>query len=163
MTLANFSGYRDAGSRVYTLWSAGSRGVSDATTNGGFTWHPTPLACPASGPCLLMGPGEPFSPGIGANVLQPIWRPNRQHHITNSTLELVSLADGAALLIDGAGPYPVQMTTDGGRTWQSVALPNAPGVFSEPPYQSLLMLPPASGQWQSVRHRCCLRRPPKRR
>ncbi len=178
MTLANFAGYRDVGPGVDALWTRGSRVVSVVTTNGGLTWRPASLACPASGPCLLMGPGEPFSPGLGANVLQPIWRPNRQHQwvlsaqgdITNSTLELVSLADGAALLIDGAGPYPVQMTTDGGRTWQSVALPNAPGVFSGPPYQSLLMLPdgallaslgtgggaawhllpPASGQWQSV-------------
>lgn len=179
MTLSNFAGYRPVGSRVYALWTRGSRVVSVATTNGGLSWHPSPLACPASGACLLMGPGEPFSPGIGGNVLQPIWRHNRQRlwvqsaqrDITDSTLQLASLADGAALLIDSASPYPVQMTTDGGRTWQSVALPNTPGVFPGPPYQSLLLLPngallaslgmgggapawhllpPASGQWQSV-------------
>ena len=97
-----------------------------------------------------MRPGEPFSPGIGANVLQPIWRQRPYHwlqsaqgDITDSTLQLVSLADGAALLIDGAGPYPVRMTADGGRTWQSVALPNPPGVSSQGGrvYQALVLLP----------------------
>ena len=179
MTLSNFSGYRAVGARVYTLWSAGSQVVSDATTNGGLTWQPAPLACPPSGACLLMGPGEPFSAGIGGNVLQPIWRRNRQHRwlqsargdITRSTLQIVDLQDGAALLIDSVSADPVQITTDGGRTWQSAALPSLPSLLAEPPYQSLLMLPdgallasressgaaptwyllPAgSGSWQSV-------------
>ena len=155
MTFGSFAGYRAVGPREYALWTKGSTTATEFTANGGATWTSGPLVCPTAGPCLLLGPGPTNNPGMGALVIQTVWRQNHSHQWVQSTqgniglapMQLVGLANGDALLIDSERAYPVEMTTNGGRTWQSVALPNPPGASAQGGgnvYQALMMLPGGS-------------------
>lgn len=155
MTFGSFAGYRAVGRREYALWTKDHTTATEYTANGGATWVSGPLVCPAAGPCLVLGPGPTNYPGMGAPVIQTVWRQNHAHQWVESTqgeialapLQLVGLSDGAALLVDSGRAYPLEMTTDGGRSWQSVALPNPPGVSGQVggnAYQALVMLPNGS-------------------
>lgn len=152
MTFGSFAGYRAVGSREYALWTAGSRTKAEFTANGGASWIAGALTCPAAGPCLLLGPGPTNDPGMGAAVIQTVWRENHAHQWVSSTqgeialapMQLVGLANGDALIIDSERAYPVEMTTNQGRTWQSVAVPNPPAASAQggaQVYQALVMLP----------------------
>jgi hypothetical protein len=45
---------------------------------------------------------------------------------TQGPHELVALSDQVAVVLSGSGDYPVQVTQDGGKTWQAASLPSLP-------------------------------------
>ena len=150
MAFGDFAGYRAEGGRMYALWEKGAATATEVTANGGATWAAAPLACPKSGPCLVLGAGPTAYEGMGTPLLQDIWRQTAAHHwvvsaqdeISTAPLQLVGLANGTALRIDAGTAYPVELTTNSGRTWQSIALPTPPQDQGAGwVYQTLLMLP----------------------
>jgi hypothetical protein len=151
MTYGDFVGFRTAGSVVFALWSKGRTTIAEETANGGQTWSAGSPPCPATGACLMLGPGPGAYEGMGTPEVQLVWRQNRHHQwvtaasedVNIATLQLSALLHGDALLVDSGAPYPVQLSSDGGRTWQNVAVPNPPGTASGAgsPYTNLLLLP----------------------
>ncbi len=139
-----FAGFQIAGHSVLALFQAADSGYGawhytvEATTNGGFSWHPAALTCPAVGPCLRFGPSPSQISGMGAPRLQPLelstddgrtWQsPGWPHpvELAQGPGELVPLSSTQALLVSGTSGYPVLRTADGGRTWRYVALPPVP-------------------------------------
>lgn len=149
-TAGEFGGFHVQGSTVYAEWIRHTGTLaSEATTNGGVTWETGFIGCPQVGPCLRFGPSPAEDPGMGVALMQPVWRPSRQHQWVSAgtvntnmnTSELVSLSGNQSLLVNAGSSYPVQLTTDGGRHWQDVALPTPPGVPSGGgAYQTILMM-----------------------
>lgn len=151
MTFENFAGFRVVGARVYALWASRSGTATEVTVDGGQAWSTATLPCPPAGACLMLGPGPTGDPGMGAPMIQTVWRQNRGRQWTqstegetaDSTMQLATLANGQALLIDSQSPYPVQMSPNGGQSWDSVALPNPPGITAADaaqPFQNLVLL-----------------------
>lgn len=150
MAFGDFAGYRAQGARMYALWEKGPATATEVTANGGASWAASPLGCPTAGPCLVLGPGPTAYAGMGTPLLQDIWRQTAAHHwvvsaqdqINTAPLQLVGLANGTALRIDAGTSYPVELTTNRGRTWQNIALPTPPQDQGAGwVYQTLLMLP----------------------
>lgn len=145
---------------------------AERTADGGATWAPAPLACPAVGPCVRWGPAPPPSTGMGAPQLQPIlfqgsdrrgWNvpawPRAADLGVPGPHQLVSLSPTLVALISPSGDYPIPVlaTRDGGATWSVVALPPYRGTSSEParypelqalPSGSLLAFDRATNAWQ---------------
>lgn len=151
MSYGDFVGFRDIGRAVFALWAKTGATMVEETTNGGQSWSPGSPPCPVTGACLMLGPGPNAFQGMGTPELQAVWRQNRQHQwvtsaseaINIATLQLSTLPHGRALLVDSAAANPVQLSSDGGRTWENVAVPNPPGSasFAASPYANLLLLP----------------------
>jgi photosystem II stability/assembly factor-like uncharacterized protein len=126
------------------------------TSDGGNTWNPGALVCPSSGPCLRWGPHGGSIGGMGSPLPQTIMHSNdggKTWLSTGQTVELrmpgpkelVALSDSSAVLIDGGGQYPLQLTQDGGQTWTALSLPELPGSEGGGfPYSGLQMLPDGS-------------------
>ncbi len=149
-TLGQFGGFHVDGPSLYAYW-VGHHGAfaSEYTTNGGTTWSNGFPGCPSGGPCLRFGATPMVYPGMGVGLLEPVWRQTMQHQWVKATSvntnmgssELVALSPNQSLLVNPTGAYPLELTTDGGRQWQDVALPTPPQpVQGGSPYQSLLML-----------------------
>ena len=133
--------------------------LMDKYPNGTGTWAQAGLSCPATGPCLTWGGGEPSNCGMeasGANALVSIDGGHHWHDpprwlgqvatcwpaaivtITRSSALIVGVDDGVGAY---SGLYPLAMTSDGGRRWQVVTLPRLPGQLPGADQQSLLVLP----------------------
>jgi hypothetical protein len=111
--------------------------IVQETMDGGRTWHAGSLRCPASGPCINLGPqdngrcqavGEwqavEISADQGRSWSSASW-PNRL--TACSTSELVGLARGGVAALDGSGQYPLTLSTDGAMHSGAIALPRLPG------------------------------------
>jgi hypothetical protein len=128
----------------------------EQTTDGGKTWTPGMLNCPASGPCVRWGAAPGAIGGMGVSLPQWLyhssdggknWAPTsisvELREVPPS--ELVAFSDKEAILISSAGDFPLRMTQDGGQTWQVVSLPNLPGNDNSGPlFIGLQALPDGS-------------------
>jgi hypothetical protein len=157
----NFGGFW-AGDQgvVQALYSGQTTGPEQAppviveqTTDGGQTWSPGSLICPAGGPCLRWGPAPGSIPGMGSPLPQWVYvstdgekswsTPGPQVELRLSgPHELVAYSGQAAAVFSGSGDYPLQVTQDGGKTWNTVSLPPLPGGdVSGPLFPGLQTLP----------------------
>lgn len=139
-TPGNFEGFENIGSRIYALFRNSRSGstITEFSLNGGGRWQRGAMDCPALGPCIMFGPFADTYPGMGASDPQAIWRmgPHRRW-VTSTTVsaqpgggrpsQLVPLSPSRMLLINGLSAYPLEITQNGGRSWQDVALPSLPG------------------------------------
>lgn len=146
-SFGDFGGFHVQGSRVYAEWIGPFRVGSEYTDNGGRSWTAGMPECPSRGPCLRFGPLPDKYPGMGALLIQPVWRKTPQGWTKGAEVsvtgqsQLAALSSHDALLIDPTSNYPVQLTTDGGLSWRYVALPPIPGAISPDPFFALLLLP----------------------
>jgi photosystem II stability/assembly factor-like uncharacterized protein len=110
----------------------------EQTADGGQTWNPGSLTCPASEPCLRWGAAPGSIPGMGSPLPQAVFasQDGGKTWTTNGPTvelremgphELVAFSDKQAVLLAGSSEYPVQYTQDGGLTWQVGSLPSLPG------------------------------------
>ncbi len=115
------------------------------TVDGGQTWDPGQLACPATGPCLRWGTAVSNIPGMGSPLPQEIlvsldegetWNiieppvelrtspPNQLVAFSNQLAEIIS--GSIALSASDYEMYPIRSSLDGGQTWQARPLPPIP-------------------------------------
>lgn len=111
------------------------RYISEITRDGGRTWRVGHQLCPATGACVTFGVAAPSNcAGIGST--QPVvtsanggltWNhPSPVSEVSIcSPASLAGLSDGSELLLGGR-QYEAVLSTDGGRSWQTVNLPALP-------------------------------------
>lgn len=134
------------------------------TDDGGASWQPATLTCPAEGPCArLAADGEgSCAKGQSAQDLElssdggRTWAvaPGMGRLSTCSPLHLAALPGGVLALFSG-GADPLEVSRDGGHTWHPVRLPENSQSRSIQilPDGSLLgnglapLLPPGSSGW----------------
>ena len=152
-----FGGFFSAPAGIEALFSAtGSENLPlvEATDDGGQTWTPEALDCPASGPCVRWGAAantlgscamheypQPLliSSDGGQSFGVPTWPASANGCETN---EVVALSPTSVLLLRGRDPFPAVISNDGGATWQALALPALPGApLYDTGFNDLHMLP----------------------
>ncbi|MHB2029827.1 MAG: hypothetical protein ACYCPT_13595, partial [Acidimicrobiales bacterium] len=176
-SLEDFSGFTTQGNQVDALfrqtnssdnrhvpWGTNAgRASVEVTTNGGVSWTATTLGCPPSGPCVSFGPY--YWGGCNmSNATQPLLLGppgvTATSGVTWTTSPLVSSVDSCfpqqlvvgssreLFLLDPSSQYPLQQSTNAGRTWTNVALPAISaanyGPDSVPTSNSLLLAPDGS-------------------
>src|SRR5438132_5044052 len=148
--MGRFGGFRGSPSGVQALfWSQTTTDSSqppqflvEQTTDGGRSWQAASLRCPVSGPCMGLGPqdngrcmavGEwqaiEISTDGGQSWTSPGW-PGRLGACTTS--ELVSLDSNGMVAVDPMGAHTLTWSSDGGSSWEDVALPLLPGADADP-------------------------------
>ncbi|MGB7104147.1 MAG: hypothetical protein WBD82_06070 [Acidimicrobiales bacterium] len=175
VTIEDFAGFSVSGSRVEALFMSQqaysnspvgtNHGLvtAEVTSNGGSTWAPTTLGCPANGPCMTFGPyiwgycnmsndtqglllGAPGS--VGASDVK--WTGSTWVTSVNSCFsqQLVVSSSHELFLLDPSSEYPLLRSTDGGETWTNWLLPAIPGANygpdSDPRTNSLVLAPDGS-------------------
>ncbi len=151
-SLEDFSGFTIQGDQVDALfrqtnssdnrhvpWGTNAGRVSaEVTSNGGVSWAATTLGCPPSGPCVSFGPYYWGNCNM-SNDTQPLllgppgttttsgveWTTSPLVSSVNSCFpqQLVVGSSRELFLLDPSSQYPLQQSTNAGRTWANVALP----------------------------------------
>ncbi len=162
-----FSRFQTYGTALQAWFWGGPTGLPtryaiEQTADGGRTWTPGALHCPAAGPCLVFGPAPTWTwPGVcngqallwsgdgGRTWRLPVW-PQQVCYVgtgPGGPYQIAAIGGRSALLLGGWN-YPARLTVDGGRTWRDIALPLLPGMkpggLYEPPYSGLHMQPDGS-------------------
>lgn len=173
-TLERFGGFAVQAQSVEALYSGESANspqpgpvFGELTRDGGKTWLPGTLSCPASGPCLRWGPAASSISGMGSPAPQAVmisgnggqtWTfPGPSVELRATGPDELSAIDGkSALLVSGSSDFPLQVTRDGGNNWEVVSLPPVPGATGNPD-SGLQILPDGSllaqsdsGAWQRL-------------
>ncbi|PSR22563.1 MAG: hypothetical protein C7B45_06465 [Sulfobacillus acidophilus] len=135
-TAGDFGGYITQGHTVIAYFSAGTHWTAESSRNGGKSWvDASALPKPQDGLALQLGPMQNGNFGqMGAGEYQTVLRLN--HHgkwVTAATFSnmvgtttLAILSSSKALLLEPDGAYPLQYTSNAGKTWTYVALPQIP-------------------------------------
>ncbi len=174
-----FGGFWNAGDVVQALYSGENSNQPNQapptlvlqTADGGKTWQPGELTCPSGGPCLRWSAAPGSISGMGAGLPEYVlasqdngqtWTSTGQYaelHV-DGPHQLAALSSSTAALISGDAQYPLQITQDGGKTWQPIDLPTLPGadVSTGFAYNGLQLLPngnlaamsPDSGTWYAL-------------
>jgi hypothetical protein len=151
-TVEDFAGFTSDGSRVAALFArensynsqhaapGTNNGLvsAEVSSNGGATWISTSLGCPSSGPCTTFGPyqwgncamngsEQPLLQGpTGSTPTSGVkWTDTSWSSTVNSCFsqQLVVSTARTLLLLDSTSQYMLQESTNAGRTWSYVALP----------------------------------------
>ncbi|MHB2029008.1 MAG: hypothetical protein ACYCPT_09350 [Acidimicrobiales bacterium] len=171
-SIEDFSGFTTQGNQVDALFrqtnSSDSRHVpwgtsaglvsAEVTSNGGRSWSATTLGCPPSGPCVSFGPyywgncnmGDATQPLLlgppGTSATSGVaWTTSALVSSVDSCFaqQLVVSSSRELWLVDPSSQYPLQQSTNSGRSWTNVALPVIAaanyGVDSEPTSNSLVL------------------------
>ncbi len=179
-TVGQFGGYLQRGRTVVAYFTHRNQWATETTNNGGESWTSyEALPEPSTGPSLNFGPVPNGNFGqMGSGQTEQLLQKNAKGQWISSTsftnLEgtttLTALSSHEALLLQPNNPYPVQLTENGGETWQYIALPPIAGSQNGSSYQALRMLDngdilaqvslangpgwfvlaPGASQWQSV-------------
>jgi hypothetical protein len=171
----DFAGFASNDNEVEALFASpngGGNGVplgtlhgevaTEVTDDGGQTWSPSTLGCPANGPCATFGPyqwgncamnGSSQALLIGSNAARGgpgfTWRDSSWPSTVNGCFaqQLVATSSRDLLLLDPSSQYPLLRSTDGGIAWSSFALPSNDGeTFTDgaPLGATLVMAPDGS-------------------
>lgn len=140
------------------------KATAELSADGGARWRVSGLSCPARGPCVRFGAMPGMLPGMGAADLEPLvtssdggkrWHALRwpagdvmAQGLAPGGAELAWLGGNRLAFVDAASQYPLRVSSDGGRSWQAVALPPLPGgkasgavTAGASPAQVLMLLP----------------------
>jgi hypothetical protein len=160
-TIAQFGGFRATPDVVQVLFAGQPSSPKqtplfsvEQTIEGGHTWAPADLICPASAPCIRWGPAPSQIGGMGVDYPQallishdggktwktPAWP--TQVILNSGPSQLVTLSDSNLVLISPGDDYPFRVSHDGGQTWKVTSLPSLIGGDGNVPlYPALQMLP----------------------
>jgi hypothetical protein len=163
-SVKQFGGFQMNGQLVEAIFSKPARSAqppgmyAEQSIDGGKTWKPESLTCPATGPCVRSGPGVWQITGMGAPRPQWIEYSTDQGHtwqVSDSAPsvelgmgglnQLAALSSTKVALISALDDHQFEVSNDGGETWQPVALPSMIG--SKPDftgYEGLQILPDGS-------------------
>jgi len=168
-----FGGFwTDGQGTVQALYGVPQEVSVEQTADGGVTWSTTALTCPASAACIRWGPAPGSIPGMGSPLPQSIYA-STDNGVTWITPgpsvelrmpgpnELVTFSQQEAALLSAGADFPVQITLDGGQTWQVVSLPAFEGtgvsglqilpdgslLAQNPDGSNWNLLQPGSNQW----------------
>jgi hypothetical protein len=108
--------------------------LAESSAAPGAPFRPASLTCPASGPCLLLGPYAPGNCAMNENFQQLlVMRDGRFVAGGDSPLpaapdscapsSLAATGPSTALVVNSQSQFPLVETTDGGRSFVPVALP----------------------------------------
>jgi hypothetical protein len=112
----------------------------EQTTDGGRSWLPAELTCPAPGPCVRWGAASTSITGMGATLPQPIevspdggrtWASPSwpgEVWLRRGSAELFATGPTTVALLGTGLDYPLLISSDGGQTWRDVALPTLPSA-----------------------------------
>ena len=149
MVRNDFGGFQVEGKAVWAWWQNGAGTIMvEETLDGGATWHPVAPASPAVEHALFFGPVPAQNYGQMSDESESIvraiphpWTPVDSVVVNNGVIsQLATLSDGAILLV-GNPQYPIEMTTNDGRTWSYVATPPLPGSTSASSPPAVRLLP----------------------
>lgn len=145
-TQGDFGGFLTSNGRIEATWVKNSATAIEVTDNGGVSWHMGALLPLYNGLPLQFGAFPDQYPGMGVGIQQPVASEIHDHWATSTTVDATAagapasqldrLLDGT-LLINPMSPYEVELTQNGGTSWQYVAIPNPPGGLTG---QELMML-----------------------
>ncbi|PSR32706.1 MAG: hypothetical protein C7B46_13180 [Sulfobacillus benefaciens] len=149
-TVGEFGGYLQQESAVVAYFIHDNQWATETTDNGGQSWTMNQhLPKPELGSALNFGavPNENFGQ-MGNGQTEQLLRDTREGQWISSTsfttmegtTTLAALSVHSALLLQANNPYPVQLTENGGKTWQYIALPPITGSQNGSNYQDLGML-----------------------
>ena len=153
-----FGGFRVDRSGVralYTMWSDSlppdqPMVAVELTVDGGNTWTTGNLACPSAGPCLALGSKhwarcmavEGWEAVLVSTNNGTSWSTTNHIRSCWRVVEVVGLANGRLVTLDGRSQFPLTVSNDGDRTSRSIALPALPNQpNSSPGYGDLELLP----------------------
>lgn len=184
----HFGGFwTDENGLVQALYQSPSQSSSGSptvevlqTSDGGATWNPGALVCPDSGPCLRWGAAPGSIPGMGSPLPQDVlisqdggdtWSapgPSAELRAVGPN-QISAFNDQTALVITSMTEFPLQLTRDGGQSWQVIAIPALPGggaggasydglqvlpdgslIALSPDQSGWLRLAPGASQWCSL-------------
>ena len=149
-TVGEFGGYLQQGSAVVAYFIRQNQWATETSDNGGQSWTMNQgLPKPELGPPLdfgavpngnfgQMGNGQPEQ--LLRETAKGQWISSTSFTNMEGTTTLAALSTDSALLLQANNPYPVQLTENGGKTWQYIALPPIAGSQNGSNYQDLGML-----------------------
>ena len=154
-SLDGFGGFRYQGARLELLYkrdyspdmssSTLATPLVEATSNGGVSWRVQNLSCPIAGPCISLGPftsgncagaigsSQPliYSTDNGKTWLESSWPRTLR---TCSETQLATLSNGRDLLVEAESQYLLRISSNSGRTWTDIGIPQLPGTQPGVPY-----------------------------
>jgi hypothetical protein len=137
-----FGDFRYQHGALAAVFSRSDAGVADASPlaetsrDGGRTWQPSQLSCPAAGPCVTFGPFQPGNCAKGQAMQTVVGSADRGHTWSEpptpgwigacAPAQLAGMGDGGELLVDNTSEFTLRRSTDSGATWADIALPLLP-------------------------------------
>jgi hypothetical protein len=140
---------------VYTMWSDSLPPdqpivAVEVTVDGGSTWTKGNLACPPAGPCLALG-SKHWARCMAVEGWEAVlvsidkgksWSTTNHIRSCWRVVEVVGLASGRLVTLDGRSQFPLTVSDDGDRTSRTIALPLLPNQTNTyPDYGNLELLP----------------------
>jgi hypothetical protein len=172
--MGTFGGFQVDPSSVralYAMWTDSlppdqPAAAVESTVDGGRTWSKGTIACPQTGPCVALGNKtwarcmavEGWEAVLVSTDKGTSW--STTNHIGSCwrVVEVVGLANGRLVTLDGRSQFPLTVSDDGGRTSQAIALPQLPNqTDAGVPYGNLELL--SDGRLLSVAVRWSLLTP----
>jgi len=140
---------------VYPLWSDSlppdQPGLAvELTGDGGITWKKENLLCPPAGPCVALGSKswarcmavEGWEAVLVSTDNGKSWTTTNHIGSCWRVVEVVGLANGSLVTLDGRSQFPLTVSDDGDRTARTIALPPLPNQTNTyPDYGNLELLP----------------------
>jgi hypothetical protein len=137
-----FGDFRYQDGALLAVFSPHDTGVADppplaeTSRDGGRTWAPTTLSCPAAGPCVTFGAFQSGNCAKG-QATQAVVRsadggrtwsepPTPGWIGACAPAQLAATADGAELLVDNMSEFTLRRSIDGGASWADIAVPLLP-------------------------------------
>jgi hypothetical protein len=150
MSIADFGGFTRTPSGILAYFASKRTPMGEVTANGGAAWSSETLSVEEPAATVLLGPVPDQNYGqMGGNIDENVlyrtaknsWTPTSSVGVLGGSSFLGLYPHHTALLVSAFSSYPVEYSTNGGKSWQYLALPTPPGVGNDgSPYQQLLLL-----------------------
>ncbi len=150
MSIADFGGFTRTPSGILADFGSKTATVAEVTANGGMAWSSETLSAAEPAATVLLGPVPNQNYGqMGGNMEESVlyrtaknsWSSTSSVGVLGGSSFLGLYPHHTALLISAFSSYPVEYSTNRGKSWQYLALPTPSGVGNDgQPYQQLILL-----------------------